>query len=87
MNIFDKVFGYQQKESSPEIITPPPAKKQPEKPVVPPRTIGNMSTAGEIQAKYDPNVPGAGPEVVKNPPSPMQAGGTAANMAPQEKML
>ena len=85
-SVFDKVFAYKQPEEQKPTVAPAPAPPKEEPPVNVPRTIGNLKVMGDIQIKFDPNVPGS-PEVVKNAPGPMAQQGTAQAMQPVEKFI
>jgi hypothetical protein len=80
--IFDEVFGYKTKAPAPPKAPAAPPKLQ--------RTLGDMATMANVQAKYDPAMPQAGggnAEVVKSPPQQVADQGTGPAMTPQKQWL
>lgn len=81
-NLFQDQFGYKPKSPPQTIqqIAPAPLKIT--------RTLGDMATMANIQAKYDPSMPQSGSsggqnaDVVKSPPQAVAQQGTAPAMQP-----
>jgi hypothetical protein len=80
-SVFSEAFGYKPKNVAQVAPAAPPRLQ---------RTIGDMATMANVQAKYDPSMPQAGAgdaEVVKSPPQQVADQGTGPAMTPQKQWL